>query len=396
MLVQVELGQGAGRQERGDQLVHHVDRDVVRPGAGPAAITATQAARASEPPSSSTAARAASVVSSTPPTKTTFGWRRTQRWTDSPNVGPVAGGRLQLGEPVVDQVVADVVAPARSSLPAACRRRSRPRAPARSPGGPPPPRGRRVRRAIRSTTWRYSSRVANVIRRVEARRVLPQHRLDPALVLDEGAPVHPGDGAQAGDAVGHHHLGQRQPLGGAGGGLLGAQRLVGDPLLQPDHGGEGAALEPELVQEAGDEGRRERRRVGGEAVQRQVERAVSGDGRLARCGWRRCRPASSSSSRSTVRSAMRRTFSISPSRSMAGTAHSSPIVRVRDLLERLDEEVTLWRSTRPSVWRDQRDGQLVDPRVAGQRAGRPARAARGSSRRGRLSRTSPMCSWTTW
>ena len=41
----------------------------------------------------------------------------------------------------------------------------------------------------------------------------------------------------------------------AGGGLLRAQRLVGDPLLQPDHGGERAALDPELVEEAGDERR---------------------------------------------------------------------------------------------------------------------------------------------
>ena len=37
--------------------------------------------------------------------------------------------------------------------------------------------------------------------RVEARRILAQHRLDPALPLDERLPVRPGDGAQARDAV---------------------------------------------------------------------------------------------------------------------------------------------------------------------------------------------------
>ena len=60
--------------------------------------------------------------------------------------------------------------------------------------------------------------------------------------------------------------------------------------------------------------------------------------------------AASSSSRATVRSAMRRTFSISPSRSMAGIAHSSPMVSVETCWNAWTKLVTLWRSTRPSLW----------------------------------------------
>ena len=47
---------------------------------------------------------------------------------------------------------------------------------------------------------------------------------------------------------------------------------------------------------------------------------------------------------------MRRTLSISPRRSIAGMAHSSPIDERAHLLERAQEQVTLSSSIRASVW----------------------------------------------
>ena len=74
------------------------------------------------------------------------------------------------------------------------------------------------------------------------RRVAAERRLEHALRLDEIGPVHPPQRAEAGDAVRHHHLGEGEPLGGAGGGLLGAVALVVQPAIEPGHRG-GAGLE---------------------------------------------------------------------------------------------------------------------------------------------------------
>ncbi len=56
-----------------------------------------------------------------------------------------------------------------------------------------------------------------------------------------------------------------------------------------------------------------------------------------------------SSSRCTVRSAIRRTFSINPRRSMAGTAQSSPMVRTAISWNASTKPLTFSRSIRPSL-----------------------------------------------
>ena len=89
---------------------------------------------------------------------------------------------------------------------------------------------------------------------------------------------------------------------------------------------------------------------------------------------------SSSSSRCTVRSAMRRTFSIRPRRSIAGMAHSSPMRERGDFLERGDEQIDVAQVHPALAVRDERDRQLVDPRISRRAGRRSARAAPGSSR----------------
>ena len=96
----------------------------------------------------------------TPPTKTTLGWRSNPALHRVGRRGAVAGRSLQLVESVVDQVVADVRSARIAHRSAWLAARAR----VHRAAGPPPPRGRRVRLAIASTTWRYRSRVANVIR----------------------------------------------------------------------------------------------------------------------------------------------------------------------------------------------------------------------------------------
>ena len=93
---------------------------------------------------------------------------------------------------------------------------------------------------------------------------------------------------------------------------------------------------------------------------------LAGDRRAPPTG----RPPRTSSSRCTVRSAMRRTLSISPSRSIAGIAHSSPIVSAVTSWNAATNSSTFSRSMRPSVCADQRDRDLVDARIARQRPAR--------------------------
>ena len=103
---------------------------------------------------------------------------------------------------------------------------------------------------------------------------------------------------------------------------------------------------------------------------------------LASLARRGCAPPtrrlrSISSSRCTVRSAMRRTLSIRPSRSIAGTAQSSPMRERRDLAgRRRTNELDVVEVDATLGVRDQRDRQLVDARIAGER---PV-ASSGSSR----------------
>ena len=68
----------------------------------------------------------------------------------------------------------------------------------------------------------------------------------------------------------------------------------------------------------------------------------------------------------------------------------------RDLLEGAHEQVDVVEIDPRLGVRDQRDRDLVDARIAGERCRSPAPAAPGSSPAGRLSRTSRMCSCTTW
>ncbi len=103
-----------------------------------------------------------------------------------------------------------------------------------------------------------------------------------------------------------------------------------------------------------------------------------------------------SSSRCTVRSAMRRTLSISARRSMAGIAHSSPMASGATSWKAATNSSTLSQVHPPLGVRDQRDRQLVDARIPRQRARPPARAARGSSRAAGSRAPRAMCSCTTW
>jgi hypothetical protein len=93
------------------------------------------------------------------------------------------------------------------------------------------------------------------------------------LPFDERAPVHARDRAQAHDAVRHGDLGDGHPLTRANGGVLRAQAVFGQPLLEPGKRRERAVGEPDLLQEARDENGVERRMAMNERGQRVAERA---------------------------------------------------------------------------------------------------------------------------
>ena len=117
---------------------------------------------------------------------------------------------------------------------------------------------------------------------------------------------------------------------------------------------------------------------------REIKSAVSGSCRSTKslrarlraalsgrcCCWMRSAHASASvisSSRLTVRRAIRRTFSISPSRNMAGIAHSSPIDSGRTCWYASTKRSTLLEIDAPLGVRDEGDGNLVDARISLQR-----------------------------
>ena len=166
---------------------------------------------------------------------------------------------------------------------------------------------------------------------------------------------------------------------GTRGGVLGVQRLLGDPPLEPDQWRECAARETDLLEEPGDEDGAERRWVADEGVEGAADRR-----RIASRWWRGSGepthlPQSISPSRSTVRSVMRRTLSIRPRRSIAGIAQSSPIDSGDDPLERLDEEIDVLEVDPALGVRDQRDRELVHPRIPRERTLRQLGQLAGNS-----------------
>ena len=178
----------------------------------------------------------------------------------------IAGGLFQLGESLVDQVEAEV------GLSRVLARRSLARARELHGlrGGHVLAQARPLRDPLDDVAVFVAGGKGHAV--VIARRILAERRLHDALPLHEGSPVAQGDRPQTRDAVGHRDVRQRQPLGGARGGILGVERLVGDPALEPQQRREGAAREPELVQESRDEDGGEGRRVGDEVVERAAER----------------------------------------------------------------------------------------------------------------------------
>ncbi len=272
---------------------------------------------------------------------------------------PISRRPLQLGEPVVDQVVAHVV-PARirpfglGGLAGAFHRHAGDRL-LGAPG------------ALRDPLDHVAVPVARGERHaaVEPGRIVAQGRFQATLALDEQPPVRLGDGPQTGDAVGHSDLGKRQPPGRPGGRLLGAEGFVGDPVLEVAHGRERPGV-AKLLEKASDEDRGQRRRIGEEALQLRVE------GRLPRF-------AGPSDLR---RRLVRRLRLIQPAHRAQGHPphvldESQPEHRrdgpeladgeSGDLLKGSHEAGHVVERDPALAVRDQRDSQLVDPRIPGER-----------------------------
>ena len=111
---------------------------------------------------------------------------------------------------------------------------------------------------MRSTAWRYRSRVARVIARVRARRVAAKDRFGRARALDERVQSMLGDGAKAGDGVRHHELRERQLLDGSLRRILDGHDVFRHPLLEPEQRREVGPPAANLLQEARQKRRRER------------------------------------------------------------------------------------------------------------------------------------------
>ncbi len=361
VLVEVELGERAGREERGHELVDHVDRNVGR------------RYQAEEQHREPLGARGRAAE---PEHRGQRGGRGREHAADEYGVrvavhpaldrlargGTVAGRLLQLGQAGVHQVVADVRAPGivrGGGQRGASAVHRQPRHRLFAPPGPPGHPLDRVAVAIAG---------GEVHARVEARRVLPQNRLHPALALDERLPVHPRDRAEAGDAVRHADLGEGEPLGGLAGGLLRAQCLVRDPLLQPHDGGQRAAFHPELLEETGDERRGERRRRFGKALELGVTRLGP---RLARAGDPGRRLVGRLQIVEPLHGAQRHPAHVLDQAQPEHRGHRPELAdgEPRHLLERLDERADVVEADPALAVGDERDRQLVDPRVARQRAG---------------------------
>jgi hypothetical protein len=360
VFVQVELGQRPRRQERGDELVHQVDGDV---------------GRRDEAEQDHGDPRRPGGRPTQPQERGERGCRDREQaahehrvgMAPHPAVGRLPGGRviaghgLELGEPVVDQVVADVGSPRIRRVPLHGRAGALHRAPGDGLLGPAGP--------LRDALDHVPVPVAAGERHpgVEARGILAQGRVQAALILDEGPPIHPGDGPQAGDAVGHPDLSERQPPGGPGRRFLRAQRFLGDPLFQEPHGGQRAAHGAELLEKAGDENRGERRRMREKAVELRVEVGLAGLRGAPDASRGRVR-------RLRLAEAQHRAERHPPDvLDQAQPEHRRYRPELadgegRDLLEGADETTHVVEANPPLAVRDQRDRQLVDPRISGERA----------------------------
>jgi hypothetical protein len=88
---------------------------------------------------------------------------------------------------------------------------------------------------------------------VEPRRILAQHGVERALVLDERPPVGVRDRTKARDAVRHHELREREPLPRERAGVVGAERFLREPLLEADERRIRAAHRADLLEQSRDE-----------------------------------------------------------------------------------------------------------------------------------------------
>ena len=127
----------------------------------------------------------------------------------------VPRGAFQVDESVVDEIVADVLLANRRGVRRLKRQGAVPnRVPPRHLDGAAGDRDLGVHRSLGDPLDDMSVRVAGGEghQRVEPGRILAQHRLHRALMLDELPPVTPSDVPQARDAVGHHDLRERQVI----------------------------------------------------------------------------------------------------------------------------------------------------------------------------------------
>ena len=253
---QVELRNHPGRERGGDQLVHDVHRDVVR---------RHDRHRDDREPFG----RRQSVDE--PEQQGEGECRAGHNAADERDVGmapdlpidrlqrcrPIPDGRLERRQALVHQEVANVRAPAARGLRSReidCR----------------PGHGLLGRSTSLGDPFdRVTVPVAGVEGHpgVESRGIGSQHGLGSALAFDEGSPIQPGDGPQAGDAVRHHQLGQRQSLDRLRGRRFRREPVLGQPLFELGETREAGGGRVEQLEQAADEGRGEGRMAVDELAQ---------------------------------------------------------------------------------------------------------------------------------
>ncbi len=283
--------------------------------------------------------------------------------------GAVPHRSLQLAAPLIDQVVADVPAAHRVRLRASVAVAVR---------GATGELDRLVRdrdlRGMDALGQLLHDVAVGVARRerhapVEVRRIFRQHAIHRTLPLDDRLPVHARHGTQTRDAVRGRDLRERDALRGLGGGLLGAQRIFGDPLLEPEDGGHRALRLPELVQEARDEDRIERRRAADELVQRFGERRVV---RVAGALYAGGPPVRRLHLLESLEGAEGHAANVLDESQPQHGGHRPQLTddERRDLLKGAEKELDVPFVDATFGVRDEGDGDLVHARIAGQRADR--------------------------
>ena len=251
--VEVEFRQHPRRQQRGDQLIENADRDVV--GRQEADQHDDQPLRAMEP-------------FSQPQQHPEREHRPRHDAPDERHVRmPVnqsperlaAGLRIvhesfERRQSLVDQVVTHVRAsgPRRLVVSHPSQRHRRPRH--RLLGHPAP---------LGDSLHHMAIAIAGGERHpgVEPGRIAPEDRLGPALPLDERPPVEPRHRPEAGDTVGHHQLGQREPLDRLGRHGVGRDPVLSQPEFEPFEAGGHAGLRMEELEQPAGECRCQRRMV---------------------------------------------------------------------------------------------------------------------------------------